>query len=548
MQFDHLTRGNRLFAVASFLFGGASDSEIKRVLDFIPARIAVVDGTGDLRLVNTAWRATTWRDGGPSFDRGMNYLDLCTAQHGVNAVPACTIARGLRSVLTGETPSFRASVTWSVGQENKVFLCVITPWEREGEGTPTGAVILHVDMPDERNMSEEEISRDRGAATGPTRQNADEKSQTKSDITENLPLQILPGTTDWIPAMVGYVDADLVCRAANGRYAEWFGVPVEKIVGMPLSEITGTALFRRLEDPVHQVLAGKEVCFEDVFEPATGQPRWFRATYIPDCNREGQARGFSSLAYDITLLKEMETRLEAARQTVEQCRRVHNTFLEHVGHELKSSLTSIIGFAEPLATELFGPIDTRYREYSCDIRDTASALVDLVNDLADLARIQAGQFQLDEERIDLHTLLTNGLGRAEQTARDAGIRLHKAIPDHISPLFADERLVRQVVLNMLNTIIALTADGGHVYLLARREKDGLALRVADPEVHLDEDFLARLLEPFGRCDFPPRLFAGLALPLAHHYMDLHGGTLRVTSDPKAGLAIVATFPPARVVA
>ncbi len=532
-----------MFGVASFLFGGSPESDMKSVLDLVPARVAVIDGGGCIQVVNAAWRTVAWGRGdyvSRSFERGLNYLDLCASTQGRNAPTAWTIAHGLRTVLKGSAPSFQALLTWSLEEERRDFICMIVPLGHENRGSPSGAVVMHVDVP------AEEYARAASDAGGEREAGGTAVFSVPSVDTIRSAGKVI----DWLPAMVGYVDTDLVCRAANRCYQEWFGIPAAEIIGMRLPDMAGQPLFQRIERHVQQALAGEAVCFEDRFEIRPGQQRWFRATYIPDRGHDGQVRGFSSIAYDITAIKEMESRQEKAHHAAEQCRRAHSAFLEHIDHELKSPLASIGRFAEALATEVFGPLDDRYREYARDIRDTACDLVGLVNDLDDLARIQAGQFQLDEERVDLRILLTNGLGRAEQMARKVGIRLRLAIPAQTPSLFADRRLVHQMALNTVTTVITLAAEGDTVHLAVRQDSNGLTLTVTDTAVRLESEVLEHLLEPFGYHDRPcppASLSTGVALLLAHHYMDLHGGTLQLTGDLQSGIKIIASFPRVRVV-
>ncbi|MEO5373318.1 MAG: PAS domain-containing protein [Alphaproteobacteria bacterium] len=549
MQFDPLNRGTRLFGAAAFLFG-TSDNEL--ILDAMPARVAVVDAAGRIRAVNAAWRAIA--AGGDFFaqscDRGIDYLDLCDSTLGTNARAAWVIASGLRSVLDGTSPAFQTSYVWQFGTERRGFKCLISPVGADGVGL-RGAVVMHVDMDMPMDMPERvdpmESTERQGIAMIPDLPVAHRLER----LAPEESARGLGMVADTVPALVAYVDKDLIYRSVNRCYQDWFGVPATDIIGMGMPDVVGQVLFRRMEPHIATALAGNRVTFEEVFRDGSGGERWFHATCIPDIDDDGQVCGFSTVAHDITALKEMAYRLDEGRTAAEQVTRTQADVLTNVGQELRAPLTSIIGFAETLAAELFGPIPDRYRSYARDIRDTACGLTDLVNDLIDLSRLHSGQFRLDELRVDVHALLTSGHGRIEQVAKAAGVRLRLAIPGRLPTLFADERVVRQVVTNLLMTMVRHAAEGGTVTLSTRRELEGtLAIVVSADALVIPQADLDRLMEPFARLDVPRRpadTGGGLALPLVRRFMEAHGGTFTLQARPKQGVVATATFPRARVV-
>ncbi|MFN3077640.1 MAG: PAS domain-containing protein [Alphaproteobacteria bacterium] len=532
MQFDPISRGTRFFGAASFLFGS---SESEQVLDALPARAALVDAAGRLGVVNAAWRSVaTGSDFFPQgVRRGLSYLDLCDATTGVNAGTAWTIANGLRSVLGGAVPSFELQYSWHFANVRRDFKCLISSLSQEGVAAPRGAVILHVEL---AVPADEAMGEPHGASGG----------SGASDGMRDIGM-----VADRVPALVFYVDADLTFRAANRQMEKWFGVASADIVGMGMVEVTGPVLFRRIQSHVYTALSGRRVGFEDMFEEPPGTRRWFQATFIPDTTPEGRVRGFSALAYDITRYKALEHDLDEAKVASERCTRLQSDLLGHVAVEMKSPLTSILGFSETLANALFGPLADPYQEYAKDIRDTASSLVEMAGDLVDLAKIQSGQLQLDEERIDLKALLTTSTGRAQQMAKGAGVRLVVKVGRSVPGLFADERMLRQVILNLVAAVVRLSPDGATITLTTRNEEDGgLGILVTNPEAAVAQKDLDHLLKPFARLEVPrasAAVMGGLTLPLTSHFMQLHGGSLELRSGPKSGVTVAAVFPRPRLV-
>ncbi|MBF0130783.1 MAG: PAS domain-containing sensor histidine kinase [Alphaproteobacteria bacterium] len=544
MKYESRGKGTRFFGAAASLFG-SSDNE--QILDAVPARAALIDATGRVRAVNTAWRSVPSGDDffPQSFDNDLNYLDLCDATRGSNARAAWAIARGLRAVLDGSSTSFSSQYSWQFGAKWRAFKCMISPFGGRTFGSARGALVIHVDV-------DGVAPADSGSRLDLIDIEADAPLAARMELlAKEDPARGVGLVANAVPALLSYVDRDTTYRSVNSHYEKWFGAPASEIVGMSMAEVAGEALFRRIEPHVAKVLEGHRVTFEDTFEDGLGSQRWFRATYIPDIDGDGKVHGFCTLTYDITHLKEVETRLDEAKTAAEKCHRTQTEFLAHVGQELRSPLTSIVGFSQTLASELLGPIGDQYREYSKDIRDTACGLVELVSDLGDLSRIQSGQLVLEESRLDLGALIAASLSRVEAVAGEARVVLDIQKPSEAVGLFADERLVRMVVVNLLINGIRLANDGGKVGLSVRQEADrGLSVVVFDADLNLSQSDIERIAEPFGslgRRHLPGTIGAGLALPLARHYMELHDGSLTLSRGATGGFTATATFPRARVV-
>lgn len=541
MKFETQSKGTRLFGAAASLFGS---SEKEQVLDAIPARVAVIDAMGQVRSVNATWRTVEEDFFSHAFDSGLNYLELCDSTRGENARAAWTVAKGLRAVLSGSEPDFSLQYSWQFESGRRQFFkCTISPLGGRTFGSPRGAVVMHVDIegPPQAEPVKLPDALDGNCACLADRIESPESAD---------PARHIGMVANTVPALMSYVDASLIYRAVNRSYEKWFAAPAADIVGMSMADVAGEALFRRVEPHARAALAGEKVTFEDSFEDGVGERRWFRATYVPDIDAEGRVHGFCTLTYDITPLKEIERRLAEAKVSAEKSPASQTAFLANVDRELRSPLLSIIGFSQTLASELFGPIGEQYRAYAKDIRDTACELTELVSNLGDLSLIQSGQLALDEARIDLGALIAASLPRAEAVAGEANVTLETHLPDKMIGLFADERMVRMVVVNLLINSIQMANTGGRVHLSVHHESDGsLSIVVADHDRTVSPSDLDRMMEPFGhsnRNDSHGSVGAGLALPLARHYMELHNGSLTVSHGAKGGFSATAAFPRARV--
>jgi signal transduction histidine kinase len=227
-------------------------------------------------------------------------------------------------------------------------------------------------------------------------------------------------------------------------------------------------------------------------------------------------------------------------------------FLAMMNHELRTPLNAVIGFAELMAGETFGPLGhARYREYVADIRNSGAHLLGLINSVLDFSKIEAGRMELTESAIDLDALLTGAMQMLRLQADEGGIAMTLEVEAGLPRLRADERLVRQVALNLLSNAVKFTPPGGSIRIRARRNSDALLVTIADTGIGIASDDIPKALDRFGQVDNSlSRRYegTGLGLPLAKRLVELHGGTLAIQSDgADAGTTVTIAFPLQRIV-
>jgi signal transduction histidine kinase len=250
--------------------------------------------------------------------------------------------------------------------------------------------------------------------------------------------------------------------------------------------------------------------------------------------------------------RRMEAALIASKEEAETSSRAKSNFLANMSHELRTPLNAIIGFAELMEGETFGPIGSpRYKEYAATIRGSGTHLLGLINDVLDLSRLDAGRADLNEEVIFVEHLVETVLTMIEQQAARNGIKLVKDIARDLPRLNGDARRVRQVLINLLSNAIKFTPSGGTVSIrVARNILGELSFEIADTGVGIAAQDISKALTRFGQVDSRlARKFegAGLGLPLAKQLMELHGGTLSLTSKVDVGTVVTVTFPLERLV-
>ena len=255
---------------------------------------------------------------------------------------------------------------------------------------------------------------------------------------------------------------------------------------------------------------------------------------------------------DAEKLRRAITELQRAKTAAEEASHAKTAFLGNMSHELRTPLNAVIGFSEILSQELFGPLgDPRYRDYAADILASGKHLLSLVNDLLDHTRIEAGRIDLIEAEIELDELCDGALRMMRERAAAGDVDLQADIAAGLPLLVADERALRQILLNLLGNAVKFTPAGGRVTLSARLEQDGrLALAVADSGIGMKKEDVPRALEPFVQLHHHLSKSyggAGLGLPLVQAMMRLHGGSVTIDSIEGQGTTVTARFPRQRLV-
>src|SRR5437868_9665674 len=241
---------------------------------------------------------------------------------------------------------------------------------------------------------------------------------------------------------------------------------------------------------------------------------------------------------------EARTRAEAANIS-------KSRFLAQMSHELRTPLNAILGFSEVMKSEVFGPhaVPT-YKEYAGDIHNSGVHLLNLINEILDLSRIEAGRYELNEEAVDLALVVTDCHHLLQLRAHNRGITIHEAFEPELPRLWADERACRQICLNLLSNAIKFTPQGGEVWLkVGWTAAGGQYMSVKDNGPGIPEDEIPIVLASFGQGTNAIKSAeqgTGLGLPIAKNLIDMHNGTFTLKSKLRFGTEVIVTFPAERV--
>ncbi|MEE8506897.1 MAG: HAMP domain-containing sensor histidine kinase [Kiloniellales bacterium] len=251
-------------------------------------------------------------------------------------------------------------------------------------------------------------------------------------------------------------------------------------------------------------------------------------------------------------IAEQNAKLAATRIHAQLANQTTSEFLSNMSHELRTPLNAILGFSEIVRHEMFGPLgNERYRGYMTDIHNSGQRLLDLVNDLLAIAKIEAGRVELAENVVDATNLVRHCASVARTQARTKHVMIEVDIPGGLPPLNADQRKLRQILGNLLANAVRFTPAGGRVRISAWcRPETGHVFQIADTGTGIALKDVPLALAPFGQVGSPlheDQEGVGLGLPLAKALVELHAGSFDLQSEPGAGTTVTVRFPAERVV-
>ncbi len=379
-----------------------------------------------------------------------------------------------------------------------------------------------------------------------------------------------------IPEAFVLWDADNRIVLCNSNFLALHNLPDEAVTaGTPYDEVIAAG--RR---PVvrTRITSESQVPGARTFEAQLDDDRWLHIS-----ERRTKDGGYVSVGTDITTIKRHEEKLidserrlmrtvadlRASQRTLErqaeeladlaekyseektraeEANQAKSSFLANMSHELRTPLNAIIGFSEIMESEMFGPIGgEKYRDYCKDIHQSGQYLLDVINDVLDMSKIEAGRIRLDLEQIGLSRFLNEAMRVVATRADDKGVALDVDIPEGIR-VRADQRLFKQIALNLLSNAVKFTPEGGRITVRARASANMVRIAIVDTGIGIPPAALAKLGRPFEQVESQftkTHQGSGLGLAIARSLAELHGGTLRIRSTLGRGTLVLLRLPTER---
>jgi PAS domain S-box-containing protein len=265
------------------------------------------------------------------------------------------------------------------------------------------------------------------------------------------------------------------------------------------------------------------------------------------------SNGYCAVIRDITQWKRTEEELRTAKRAAETANAHKSEFLAHVSHEIRTPLNAIIGFADMMASERLGPVGhARYVEYANDIGRSGRHVLDIVNDLLDISKIEAGELDLDFVAVGLNETVSEAVSLVQPQANSQRVIIRTALSQAVPEVVADLRSIKQIVLNILSNAIRFTPSGGQIVVSTAYEANGsVVLRIRDTGIGMNRSELELAMKPFRQVAGASRKRGdgtGLGLPLTKAMVDANRANFAISSAPNEGTLVEVTFPSQRVLA
>ena len=356
----------------------------------------------------------------------------------------------------------------------------------------------------------------------------------------------------------------------NAHYQQAYGLPDHVLVpGAERSVVHNAAsrpvIERRLADP------DPGQCQSQTIEVQLADGRWLQIN-----ERRTHDGGLVSVGTDITLMKRHQERLreserrlmatigdlsasrmklerqkselsianaayQAEKERAEAANRAKSEFLANMSHELRTPLNAILGFSEILQNQMFGPLGSdKYFEYSCDIHDSGKHLLNVISDILDMSKIEAGHLKIEPEPTDLSVLIEESLRFITVAAEQKNIVVEQRIVGDLQ-LMADRRAMKQILLNLLSNAVKFTNPNGKIVLRAKKLSDCICLTIADTGIGIPKAAMQKIGQPFEQVQSQyarSQGGSGLGLAISRSLTQLHGGEMKIHSREGEGTIIV----------
>lgn len=353
---------------------------------------------------------------------------------------------------------------------------------------------------------------------------------------------ILSGLLNSIPDMVFFKDMHGKYMGCNPAFSEHVALPADEVKGKTDHELfheEKATYFCNLSREIMET--GETRRYEECIDE-NNRPVFIETIKAPLSNEEGACIGIVGISRDITARKEIDELLKA-RMASEAANRARNEFFAGMSHEIRTPLNSIIGFSEMLTGGFAGDLNEQQHGYITNIYNSGNHLLNLINNILDISKIEAGKMGLELEYFAISDTFQEVGNIIKALSLKKGIRLEFSISEDIPAIYADKLRFKQIIYNLVSNAIKFTSEGGKVEVLAEKAGNMASVTVTDTGIGISEEDQESLFRPFEQVRTEhSNEGTGLGLSLVKKYVEMHKGNIRVESEPGKGSSFIFELP------
>ncbi len=378
------------------------------------------------------------------------------------------------------------------------------------------------------------------------------------DVTDDLKTELALKRTAEQYQMIAEHAYDMFARHTPDGVLTFVSPAVRKVMGAEPEDVVGQNIIdlmhrddqpgaREKLDALNTGADSVRIAFR--LPNLSGEFLWLESTVHPiNDERTGDMIEAIAITRDISERKEYEQQLLDAREKAETANRTKSTFLANMSHELRTPLNAVIGFSEILKRKMYGPLgDEVYDEYANLIHESGTHLLDLINDILDMSKVEAGKMEIAPEPLDVVELVETCMRfvEARSDAKNQQVQLNILTPNQANIGYGDMRATKQILINLLSNAVKFTGEGGLINVEVQTLADALEISVSDNGVGIDPADIPRLLKPFEQIadkSSEAEEGSGLGLALTKSFAELQGGTFHLESQKGIGTRAIVTLP------
>jgi PAS domain S-box-containing protein len=371
-----------------------------------------------------------------------------------------------------------------------------------------------------------------------------ERERTEADLRESE--QRFRNILNNVPIGVVYTDLRGNVKQVNPRFCELTGYAADELVGMNVAALTHPDDREQDLELSDQLVRGEIPMYRRQGRYLTRENRmvWVQSIVTLLRDVQGAPHRIVGVVEDITEHLRL-AEAERAREIAEAANLAKSEFLSRMSHELRTPLNAMLGFAQLLELDQNHPLPAAQRPWVAQIQGAGWHLLDMINDVLDLSRIESGTLNLQPDKVNLRELIATALPLVEQDARRRGITVTQSVPDDVARVIGDSTRVKQILINLLSNAVKYNSDGGRIHISARAShRDSIELTITDSGLGMTTQQLAQLFQPFNRLGRERSSLegTGIGLVISQRLAELMGGALRARSTAGEGSAFVLSLP------